>query len=272
MTRPHHGKPGRRGPGLVLGALLALALAPAAAIAAPPDIMSGPTVSGTPEVGQTLNGEAEWEGTPSWRWMRCEGVELDDDACEWIDDARQRTYTATAADRGYRLRVMLTVRHRGASEWGISSPTSAVADAPPPTTAPAPEPSPSPEPIAPAPAPVVAPVVEVLDEQAAARPRMMSPVPLVRIRGRTTPAGARISLRCYGRGCPARRWARIASTTRVLRFERELRAGTKLVIRITKAGRIGKYTTIVIRKNRVPKRSDRCLYPGRSRPAACPAA
>jgi hypothetical protein len=112
---------------------------------------------------------------------------------------------------------------------------------------------------------------------------MMRPAPVIRIRGRLSrtgaritlltvraPRGARISLRCHGSSCPARRWARATALTRLVRFERNLRAGTKLVIAVTKPGRIGKHTTIVIRGDRAPWRRDRCLRPGTSRRIACP--
>jgi hypothetical protein len=112
---------------------------------------------------------------------------------------------------------------------------------------------------------------------------MMSPAPIVRIRGRLTrtgarltlltvraPSGARIALRCAGRSCPAQRWARTAALIRVRRFEAALRAGTRLVIVVTKPGRIGKHTTIVIRLGKAPKRFDRCQFPGRRKPVACP--
>jgi hypothetical protein len=113
---------------------------------------------------------------------------------------------------------------------------------------------------------------------------MMRPHPVVRIRGRLTSAGARVTLLtvsapsgarivvvCNGRGCPVRRWARTTTLTRIVRFQRVLEAGTRLVITVTKAGRIGKHTTIVIRRGRVPKRLDRCLMPGSVRPVRCPA-
>ena len=113
---------------------------------------------------------------------------------------------------------------------------------------------------------------------------MMAPTPLVRIRGVMTrngvrltlltvraPKGARITILCKGRGCPAKKWANTAAVVRATRFQRALRAGTRLTIKVTKAGRIGKYTVIVIRKHKMPKRSDRCLYPGARKPVACPA-
>lgn len=113
---------------------------------------------------------------------------------------------------------------------------------------------------------------------------MMDPAPVVRIRGRLTrsgaritlltvraPRGARIGLRCIGDGCPARRWAGTASLTRIARFQAALPAGTRLVISVTKAGRIGKHTTIVIRRGQAPLRRDRCLMPGSRKPVRCAA-
>jgi hypothetical protein len=60
--------------------------------------------------------------------------------------------------------------------------------------------------------------------------------------------------------------------TRVARFERSLRAGTRLVITVVKDDRIGKHTVIVIRRGKAPLRTDRCLVPGQRRASACPAA
>ncbi len=113
---------------------------------------------------------------------------------------------------------------------------------------------------------------------------MMDPAPVVRIRGWLTasgaritlltvraPRGARIAVRCSGRRCPVRRWARTASLMRVPRFQRSFPAGTRIVISVTKRGRIGKHTTIVIRRGKAPTRLDRCLMPGSRRPVRCPA-
>jgi hypothetical protein len=113
---------------------------------------------------------------------------------------------------------------------------------------------------------------------------MMRPPPVIRIRGRLTaggaritlltvkaPRGARITLLCRGQGCPVRRWVRATAITRVTRLQRTLRAGTRLVITVTKARRIGKHTTIVIRSGAPPRRTDRCVYPGSRQAVACPA-
>jgi hypothetical protein len=284
----------------VTGTALALALgalAPAAAEARPPRITEPPVIAGTPQVGATLAAQdADWDGRPepvaSWQWMRCEST--DQRSCRAIDDATGTTYTIAATDLGKRLRVLLLVRNEDGWAWSLTAPTAAVAAAPEPEPQPEPvpeqEPAPGPGPdasgpVTPAPATPTptapAPTGEVRDERAA-KPRMMRPAPIVRIRGRLNragaritlltvraPRGARITLRCAGRSCPAKRWGRVASLIRIGRFEGVLRAGTRLVISVTKPGRIGKHTTIVIRRGKAPTRSDRCLLPGARKPVRC---
>jgi hypothetical protein len=72
-------------------------------------------------------------------------------------------------------------------------------------------------------------------------------------------------------GCPVGAVARTTSTrvSRFGRFERRLRAGTRLELFVTSRNRIGKYTRILIRAGGAPKRVDRCLFPGSSRPKRC---
>jgi PKD repeat protein len=121
-------------------------------------------------------------------------------------------------------------------------------------------------------------------------PQLLSPFPTVRLRGRTTatgvrltlfsvrgPANAQIELRCTGRGCPAKRvktrikTRRATGTMRIKRFERRLRAGLTLRVYVTKEGWIGKYTSVKIRRRlALPVRRDRCLMPGSTRPVGCP--
>src|SRR5215208_3329360 len=278
-------KLGRWVPGTAAATLVGAVIAAAPATAAPPDITSGPTVSGTPQVGELLRADAQWEGAPSWRWLRCDS--LDDFDCVQIPDATTMSYTVTSADLDKHLRVMLTVRHKVETEWRMSSRTEVVTTRPAPTPSPEPTSEPQPEPTAgppPAPPPVpfeLAPTVPTgaVLPVTTTSPRMMRPHPVVRIRGRLSrigaritlltvlaPRGARIAIRCRGRDCPARRWARTTALTRIARFERNLRAGTRLVITVTKPGRIGKHTTILIRSGHAPWRRDRCLEPGAGRP------
>ena len=114
-------------------------------------------------------------------------------------------------------------------------------------------------------------------------PLLLSPFPLVRFRGYLTttgarltlltvkaPAGVRIAVRCYGLSCPRKKLARLTRVTRLSAFERPLRAGTRIVVKVTRAGWIGKHSVIVIRKGKAPKRRDRCLFPGAPEPRRCP--
>ena len=113
-------------------------------------------------------------------------------------------------------------------------------------------------------------------------PLALDPFPVVRIKGRLTSKGARVTLLtvraprdvrievdCTGIDCPARHYRAPAGRHRLRRFERALRAGTRLEVRVTKPGYVGKFTAFVIRRNAEPKRSDRCLAPGATRPARC---
>ena len=116
-------------------------------------------------------------------------------------------------------------------------------------------------------------------------PQAISPFPVVRIVGSfgslgirieqlviTAPQGARVEIRCRGRGCPFKRLIRAAKprTVRVRRFARRiLRAGAVVQVWVTRPEEIGKYTRLRIRRGKRPTRVDRCLMPGSKRPAPC---
>jgi hypothetical protein len=124
---------------------------------------------------------------------------------------------------------------------------------------------------------------------------LMQPFPIVRIAGTVTPAGVRLSLvavqtpvgaqvtvSCRGRGCHERSEHRLATAgsrargaSSVLlvfrRFERSLRAGVILEIRVQRPGEIGKYTRFTIRRHGLPSRLDQCVAATAPRPIACPA-
>jgi hypothetical protein len=129
---------------------------------------------------------------------------------------------------------------------------------------------------------------------APARLTLMQPFPIVRIAGSETsdgvrlttltvqaPPGARVTVSCQGRGCPARSQSRVAvsrvrnraaGTVRISfrRFEHTLRAGVILRIRVSKPGEIGKYTRFIVRRGLLPERLDTCLDPAGFKPIACP--
>src|SRR5213078_2661159 len=89
--------------------------------------------------------------------------------------------------------------------------------------------------------------------------------------------GAHIVVNCKGRGCPVKKQTRIAASGKVgaapitfRRFERSLRAGVVLEIRVFKPGQIGKYTRLRTRRGRRPVRFDACLPPAATTPITCP--
>jgi hypothetical protein len=86
------------------------------------------------------------------------------------------------------------------------------------------------------------------------------------------PSGARVTVRCRGRGCKTRSQS-VRGARRRLRFrkfERKLSAGAKLSVTVTKRGYIGRYISFKIRRRRAPLRSDLCLKEGATRPTRCP--
>jgi hypothetical protein len=265
-------------------------LAPSAAGAdEKPTFTEGPAVTGIPRESELLTATAAWTGDPEptavWTWLRCERSQSN--KCVAIARAASPTYRVVAADVGSRLRVRVELENSAGKTEARSDPTSAVEPAP----APEPEPQPEPEPDATPPSapPKVAfdpPVNPIIGPPVgrAAQPPLLRPFPIVRIRGWLTrtgarvtlltvraPRGARIATRCRGGSCPVRHLARTASLTRLRALQRSLRSGTRLDITVRKAGYIGKWTTIVIRRGRPPRRADRCVYPDAQRPAPCPA-
>jgi PKD repeat protein len=118
---------------------------------------------------------------------------------------------------------------------------------------------------------------------------MLSPFPVVRIRGVilrgsarlsllqvSAPSGARVKVICHGGGCPRKKSIvlRVASgkrSVRVRSLERRLRTGAVIEVFVTAPGRIGKYARITIRSNAAPARRDLCLQPGKAKPVACAA-
>jgi PKD domain-containing protein len=127
---------------------------------------------------------------------------------------------------------------------------------------------------------------------------LMQPFPIVRIAGAETASGARIRLltvqappgatvavSCKGGGCRTKSERRLAQASRTTgggkvksgavllafpRFQRNLKAGAVLQIRVTQAGTIGKFTSMRIRHRKLPVRVDKCLQPPSATPISCP--
>jgi PKD repeat protein len=119
------------------------------------------------------------------------------------------------------------------------------------------------------------------------RAALMTPFPVVRIRGLIyrrsvrinllrvqAPPGATIRVRCRGGSCVKQPDVRVKTARAAVRlrsFEgRSLRAGTVIEVFVTAAGQIGKYTRFQVRRGASPARTDLCLRPGRAQPTACP--
>jgi len=112
---------------------------------------------------------------------------------------------------------------------------------------------------------------------------LMQPAPVVRIAGVEVaagvrirlltvlaPVGAKVTIACRGRGCPAKTVTALATASKgraapgsalisFRRFQRLLRPGATLEIKVSKAGQIGKYVRFVVRRGKLPTRQDRCL-------------
>lgn len=135
-------------------------------------------------------------------------------------------------------------------------------------------------PAAPAPAPVA--LATGAPTATSTRPSLLAPFPIVRIRGEATstgalvrllsvraPRGARIDVRCRGRRCPRRLVLRSRGVNRIRPLERYLRAGTVIEVRVSRPGRLGKYTRFRVRRGRAPARFDSCVLAGARRPTGC---
>jgi hypothetical protein len=124
--------------------------------------------------------------------------------------------------------------------------------------------------------------------------QVMQPFPIVRIAGVESRGGAslrllsveanvgaKVLISCHGSGCPTRLLSTVAGGSarppatgtvvlRFHRFQRALRAGVTLEIRVSQGGQIGKYTRFSIRRGKLPVRFDSCLDPLGKTPIACP--
>jgi hypothetical protein len=101
-------------------------VAPLTSSAAPKNT-AAPTITGTPKVGQVLTANpGSWSGNPtsfSYQWQRCD---VDVALCSNIAGATSKTYTATSADVGFRLRVRVTAHNAKGSATASSAITAVV--------------------------------------------------------------------------------------------------------------------------------------------------
>jgi hypothetical protein len=90
--------------------------------------------------------------------------------------------------------------------------------------------------------------------------------------GVRTSKGAMVRASCKGRGCPPKRASSTRSRGKLVRLrwlERRLPAGTRIRIYVTAKGKVGSYTSLVIRRAKLPSRKDLCLAPGTTRTVRC---
>jgi hypothetical protein len=106
------------------------ASSPTAVVAAPqaPASTAPPTISGTPQLGQTLTASpGSWTGpqpiTLSYQWRRCDQF---GGSCGDIAGAAGQTYQLTSADVGHSLRVRVTAKNQFGKTSATTVPTAVV--------------------------------------------------------------------------------------------------------------------------------------------------
>jgi hypothetical protein len=94
-----------------------------------PSNTAAPTITGTPQTGQTLTANpGKWTGSPafSFQWQRCNAQGAN---CAAISGATAQTYALQTADAGSTLRVAVTAKDASGSTSATSSQTAVVAQA-----------------------------------------------------------------------------------------------------------------------------------------------
>ncbi|HEY3774325.1 MAG TPA: hypothetical protein VGL69_15095 [Solirubrobacteraceae bacterium] len=255
--------------------------------AVPPASGAPQTVSGTPQIGDTLTASpVGWSNEPTsyvYQWDRCSGG-----SCTPIDGATDSTYVPGTADLGDTLVVFVTgAIYPGASYGSVGSPALSYPTNPVVGVSSSGAPSPNPG---------IATVVPVTNPHVSAVGRLTATmrwtfryapsytqVAALSVQG---PAlGATIATRCSGKGCPfiARRVkvrtlkrcrARSRGHCRAPRkvsLERQFRGhnlavGSRVTVTISRAHDIGKYYRFVVRRRRAPSVSISCVAPGSNVP------
>ena len=107
------------------------AIVQSASTAGPPRNTGAPTISGTPQVGQTLTANnGSWVGaqpiTFTYHWRRCDSNGAN---CSDISTATAKTYVLTSADQGTTLRVRVTAKNARGSRAATSAPSPVIGKA-----------------------------------------------------------------------------------------------------------------------------------------------
>jgi hypothetical protein len=277
----------RRWRAMTTTAVLIAVLAATAALAA--TVTQPPTISGSLQSGATLTAVGgAWtpsDATAEFTWLRCD---VNGANCQGITGACGREYKVRTADESNRLRARLTVTESSGEAAVRDSEATAVI---------------APDQYRPTVGendtctkvvvkkPGTGTFNSGTQTAAGSEPPVESdtplsfikPFPVIRIAGRfkgtrttltrvtvRTPRGTRVRIRCSGKGCSFKRKALAAKLINVRGLRRTYRPKATIEIRVTKAGKVGKYTKLRTRRGKAPVRSDRCLMPGKTKPSLCP--
>jgi hypothetical protein len=252
-------------------------------------VTRAPTVSGDPSTGSQLTASTgQWTpstATPNYDWLRCSASGTD---CTRVAGACERRYRVRDADAGHTLRARLTVTEHGQPPASaVSEPTAPVTKKPYslPTGSDAGNPCVLVTPTGPGQGTFTSggTTGKGTTPTPDTKLQFIDPFPVVRIAGRfkgsrtkltrvtvKAPHGVRVRLTCKGRGCPYRSKAVAAKLLKVRSLQRTYQPKTTIEIRVTQAGRIGKYTRVRTRRGKAPLRMDRCLMPGSTKAVTCP--
>jgi hypothetical protein len=246
----------------------------------PPVVTRAPDVEGTLVVGQTLRAvHGAWTGSADaatgFTWLRCPDEDFED--CVTIPRATGDTYQLVDADAGNQMRVTLWATQGDDTSYKASDLTAVVKT----TSGATPDPgggggTPSFD--------ITAPPTKPTGTFPAGTKRI-KPKPAVRITGRYTTTGARITrftvkapkgatttIACSKGTCPVKKQTiKGGHTSHVAKFERTLKAGTRIQVTIARKGYVSEITIVTIRAKRAPSRSDSCLLPGKTKPQKCAA-
>ena len=98
-----------------------------------PAVKTAPSITGSPQVGQTLQLKTGVWTTPTpltavyQRWLRCDG---NGNGCAAIGGATGRSYAVSAADAAHRLRAQVTAVNKYGSTIATTAPTGVVGGTP----------------------------------------------------------------------------------------------------------------------------------------------
>jgi hypothetical protein len=250
----------------------------------PPVVTRAPDVEGTLVVGETLRAvHGAWTGSADaatgYTWLRCPDEDFED--CTTIPRATTDSYQLVDADAGSQMRVTLWATQGEDTSYKVSDLTAPVKT----TSGTTPPPSgggggggtgPSFDLTAPATKPT---------GTLPASAKRIKPKPTVRISGKytstgaqitrftvTAPKGATTTIACSKGTCPVRKQTiNGGHTSHAAKFERTLKAGTRLQVTFARKGYVSEITILTIRAKRAPSRSDSCLLPGKTKPQKCAA-